>query len=610
MFYLLGHSVGISILPSFIGSMPVYTVVAWLIILGLYQLLIEILRRIFIHTKTQVDELILSILREPVRILLIAFGFLDVLRSFVLPAGWFDTLAHFDDVVIIGVVTNIAWKILSRVILQIAQRKAEESESAVDDVIVPIMGTFGRIAVILFVILATLNVFGIKLTTLLGVLGGLSFLLIILFQEPLSNLFSGVYLWMDAPFKLYDLIITDDGTTYQVQRIGARVSRLYNLNDHTVAHIPNSNLSGQRLINLTQPNTELKATVTIGIAYSSDPTKVSELLSDIANSHPNVLGIWEKKQKAIETQMKIIPSESRDWWKIQVERLRSEYEARDLGELISRELILLGEFVSAIEENGLSPNEKLAVQQQALHIIAQVRDLRRLYTQWLAAIGYLAAHYKDEDSAKFDDIIKVRTKIEKEEIPWLAERIGRDDNAKSELMRGGLLPAVMGFFESIGDMSPERLEAFALEWKTQQPTSSVVEDFEKLYKFWYRAFHFLRSELAELTDLRRMPLEEQTQVDDKINALAVWFNGIFLLPVPKWQLPDVNFVNHGELSLDFRLEFFIDDLSGDHFKRGNDITTKIRTWITERFEQEHIEIPFPQTDIWFRSALEAHRPKI
>ena len=63
--------------------------------------------------------------------------------------------------------------------------------------------------------------------------------------------------------------------------------------------------------------------------------------------------------------------------------------------------------------------------------------------------------------------------------------------------------------------------------------------------------------------------------------------------------PEVQFKDFGNSSLDFVLHFFIDE-----YLRVDFIKSKLRYRITQLFRENNVEIPFPQTDLWIRNALE------
>jgi small-conductance mechanosensitive channel len=77
-----------------------------------------------------------------------------------------------------------------------------------------------------------------------------------------------------------------------VTSVGLRASVLQ-LWDGTETLIPNSTLLENNLTNWTYSNRKVRFTVTVGVAYGSDPRRVIQLLSEVAERH----GLVEKEPK-------------------------------------------------------------------------------------------------------------------------------------------------------------------------------------------------------------------------------------------------------------------------------------------------------------------------
>ena len=108
-------------------------------------------------------------------------------------------------------------------------------------------------------------------------------------QETLSNMFSGVYLMVDHPVRIGDRIILDSGELCEVQDIGLRSTKLYNIVEHTMIFIPNEILAKSKIVNISAPDIRLKVRFPIGVAYGTDIRKVKRILLEIAEEAPDVL---------------------------------------------------------------------------------------------------------------------------------------------------------------------------------------------------------------------------------------------------------------------------------------------------------------------------------
>ncbi|HDI59490.1 MAG TPA: mechanosensitive ion channel [Desulfobacteraceae bacterium] len=107
-------------------------------------------------------------------------------------------------------------------------------------------------------------------------------------KDTLANLFSGVFIVADAPYKLGDFIVLDSGERGEVTHIGIRSTRLLTRDDVEVT-VPNSVMGNAKIINESGgPHEKYRLRVKVGVAYGSDIDKVHAVLLDVASNHPDV----------------------------------------------------------------------------------------------------------------------------------------------------------------------------------------------------------------------------------------------------------------------------------------------------------------------------------
>ena len=123
-----------------------------------------------------------------------------------------------------------------------------------------------------------------KLAILLGAFGvGIGFGL----QNIFNNLVSGIILVFERPIKEGDII--EVGTLLGiVKEIGIRASviRTY---DGSEVILPNGNLISNELINWTRTDMRRRGEVLVGVKYGTDPQRVIDLLTGVAETHDQVL---------------------------------------------------------------------------------------------------------------------------------------------------------------------------------------------------------------------------------------------------------------------------------------------------------------------------------
>jgi potassium efflux system protein len=134
-----------------------------------------------------------------------------------------------------------------------------------------------RALYLLLVFLFALRVVNIPLTIFTFLGGTLAIAVGFGAQNVFNNFISGLILMVERPVRVGDLIEVD-GTTGTVEEIGARSTRV-KLGTGVHVVLPNSTLLQNKVVNWTLTDQMVRSSVTVGVAYGSDPVQVMELLS-------------------------------------------------------------------------------------------------------------------------------------------------------------------------------------------------------------------------------------------------------------------------------------------------------------------------------------------
>ncbi len=107
-------------------------------------------------------------------------------------------------------------------------------------------------------------------------------------KDTLANLFSGVLILADAPYKIGDYVVLDSGERGMVTHIGIRSTRMLTRDDVELT-IPNSIMGTTKIINESGgPYKKFRIRVSVGVAYGSDIDQVKKILFDIAMAEQTV----------------------------------------------------------------------------------------------------------------------------------------------------------------------------------------------------------------------------------------------------------------------------------------------------------------------------------
>src|SRR5436190_8755637 len=108
-------------------------------------------------------------------------------------------------------------------------------------------------------------------------------------QTVLKNFVSGIIILFERPFRVGD-VLDVGGQRGTIVGVGIRSSVLQQF-DGTETLIPNSKLLEDTVTNWTYSNRTVRFTVSVGVAYGSDPRRVIQLLGEVADRH----GLVEKE---------------------------------------------------------------------------------------------------------------------------------------------------------------------------------------------------------------------------------------------------------------------------------------------------------------------------
>ena len=107
-------------------------------------------------------------------------------------------------------------------------------------------------------------------------------------KDTLSNLFSGVFIIADAPYKVGDYVVLDNIGRGKVTHIGLRSTRILTRDDIEVT-VPNSIIGNSTIINQSGgPHEKMRIRLKVGVAYGSDVDQVTEILKQCATEESHV----------------------------------------------------------------------------------------------------------------------------------------------------------------------------------------------------------------------------------------------------------------------------------------------------------------------------------
>lgn len=145
---------------------------------------------------------------------------------------------------------------------------------------------FGFVGFVLAIILA-IAVMGGDLSNLALVAGALSVGIGLGLQSIVNNFVSGIVLLFERPVKVGDWVIIN-GEEGKIKQVNIRSTEIETFNKASVI-IPNATLLSTSVTNLTHSNNWSRQSMMVGVAYGSDPQKVTDVLMECARANKKVL---------------------------------------------------------------------------------------------------------------------------------------------------------------------------------------------------------------------------------------------------------------------------------------------------------------------------------
>jgi MscS family membrane protein len=236
------------------------------------------------RSSTTVDDELVDLLHKPIFVSFVLLGLALATDRIGLP----DTLAFLTQ----GILKTIAiviwynfFRHLSRVLLSVLSRGRG---SRLHASMVPLANNVLKITLLALAIYFVFLAWDIDVAAWLAAAGIVGLALSFAAQDTLSNLFAGLSIVADAPYKIGDFIILDSGERGKVSYIGLRSTRILTRDDVEIT-IPNGVIGNAKIINEAGgPSARHRIRVPVGVAYGSDIEQVVECLSNVADNHEEV----------------------------------------------------------------------------------------------------------------------------------------------------------------------------------------------------------------------------------------------------------------------------------------------------------------------------------
>ncbi len=243
-------------------------------------LISRVISRLVKRTGNSLDDAIARLLRAPLYWTVICIGVLAALTLLKLP----DQMGHLLRGLVLSFLV-VSWSVFAiqltrTVLVTLARRRGERQ--VIRQQTLPLFNNIALVVVLAIAIYMMFQTWNIDMTAWLASAGIVGIAVGFAAKDTLANLFAGIFILADSPYKIDDYIVLDNGQRGKVTHIGLRSTRILTRDDVEVT-VPNSIIGNSSVINESGgPHVKYRIRVPVGAAYGSDVDQVRAVLMGVA----------------------------------------------------------------------------------------------------------------------------------------------------------------------------------------------------------------------------------------------------------------------------------------------------------------------------------------
>ena len=259
-------------------------ILSFVVVKMLYWIFSNVIRRLTSKTKTNLDDVLIDKLEKPLTYLVLILGYWISIHYLVFKEEVELVLENAAYFLLVIDFTAILSRIVDALITEIIMPISEKSDSSFDNQLIPVIQKGVRSIIWILGIIIGLDNIGFDITAMIAGLGIGGLALALAAQDSVKNIFAGIMIFLDKPFRIKDRIQVD-GFDGIVEEVGLRSTRLRTLEGRIVT-IPNSRFTDNSVTNVTSQPT-LKVKLNLGLTYDTDEVqmqKAIDILEDIVKN--------------------------------------------------------------------------------------------------------------------------------------------------------------------------------------------------------------------------------------------------------------------------------------------------------------------------------------
>jgi small-conductance mechanosensitive channel len=247
---------------------------------------LNLIQKLTSKTNTELDDQIIADLRDPIFNTVLWFGLIVATKS----TGYVDGFAAYISPIALSMIvfawTRAALSVSGKLITVMSRDDSHFKKMDVRTE--PLLIISSKIMLMIMCAYLVLMIWGINPVGLLASAGIVGIAVGFAAKDTLANLFSGVFILADRPYKLGDYVNLDSGERGKVTHIGIRSTRLLTRDDIEVT-IPNGVIGNEKIVNENGGSGHsMRIRLDLQCAYEADLEQVEEVLMALISTHQEI----------------------------------------------------------------------------------------------------------------------------------------------------------------------------------------------------------------------------------------------------------------------------------------------------------------------------------
>lgn len=200
------------------------------------------------------------------------------------------------DACVIAVVAYLALRVLQTGLDRYLPALARQQQASWDTQVLPLAKRLTTLVVFFLALTMVLRQFNVDITALVTTAGVASLAVALAAQDTLANMFAGLSIVMDQPFRVGDPVDLGDKRAGTVIAVGLRCTTIQQW-DGSALVIPNKDMANSRVTNFALPTRRRAIQQSIGVGCDTNLVQAKEILVAVMQAHPKVMkepapGVW------------------------------------------------------------------------------------------------------------------------------------------------------------------------------------------------------------------------------------------------------------------------------------------------------------------------------